>query len=83
MSKTASFLLVTAALTLAVAAPAGAQQAAAPETDHVKALIQQAMGQLSAPPAGGTQNAATPGPRVDLTADEAVARALERNVTLA
>ncbi len=83
MSKIASSLLVTAALTLAVAAPAGAEQQAAPETDHVKALIQQAMGQLNQPPAGGPQNAATPGPKVDLTADEAVARALERNVTLA
>ncbi len=41
------------------------------------------MGQLNAPSTGGTQNAATPGPRVDLTADEAVARALERNVSLA
>jgi outer membrane protein TolC len=83
VSKIASSLLVAAALTLAVAAPAGAQQTAAQETAHVKALIQQALGQLNAPSAGGTQKAATPGPRVDLTADEAVARALERNVTLA
>jgi outer membrane protein len=83
VSRTASSLLVTAALTLAVAAPAGAQQTAAPDTDHVKALIQQAMGRLNAPADGTQAQAATQGPKVDLTADEAVARALERNVTLA
>jgi outer membrane protein len=84
VSKTASFLLVTAALTLAVAAPTAAQQAAAPETDHVKALIEEAktrlaQGQTPSP----AQAATTTGPRISLTADEAVARALERNVTLA
>lgn len=84
MSKTASFLLVTAALTFAVAAPAGAQQQAAPDINHVKALIEQAMVRLNTPSTDGTQGqAATAGPKVDLTADEAVARALERNVTLA
>ena len=84
MSKTASFLFVTAALTLAVAAPAGAQQAAGPSTDHVKALIDQALVNLNAQQTGAPKpQAATAGPRVDLTADEAVARALERNVTLA
>ena len=65
MSKTASSLFVTAALTLAIAVPTGAQQQT-PETNHVKALIQQAMGRLNSP-----------------TADEAVARALERNLALA
>ena len=82
MSKTASSLFVTAALTLAVAAPTGAQQQA-PEADHVKALIQQAMVRLNSPTADGQVQTATPGPKVDLTADEAVARALERNLTLA
>jgi len=83
--KTAATLFVTASLALALAAPAGAQQQAAPETDHVKALIQQAMGRLNAAPStDGTQvQTATQGPKVDLTADEAVARALERNLTLA
>lgn len=84
MRKIASSLLATAALTFAVAAPTGAQQQAAPETDHVKALIEQAMVKLNAPSTDLTQaQAATQGPKVDLTADEAVARALERNVTLA
>jgi outer membrane protein len=83
VSKTASSLIVTAALTLAVAAPAGAQQQA-PEADHVKALIEQAMSRLNSPTADGSQaQSTTPGPKVDLTADEAVARALERNLTLA
>jgi len=83
VSKIASSLIVTAALTLAVAAPAGAQQQA-PEADHVKALIEQAMSRLNSPTADGSQaQSTTPGPKVDLTADDAVARALERNLTLA
>ena len=58
VSKTASSLLVTAALTLAVAAPAGAQQQqAAPETDHVKALIEQAMVRLNRRRPAATQSA--------------------------
>ncbi len=84
MRKTPSLLLITAALTLAVAAPAGAQQQAAPNTDHVKALIEQAMVRLNTTSTDGAQGqAATAGAKVDLTADEAVARALERNLTLA
>ncbi len=84
MRKTPSLLFITAALTLAVAAPAGAQKQAAPDTDHVKALIEQAMVRLNTTPTDGAQGqAATAGARVDMTADEAVARALERNLTLA
>ena len=85
MSKTASSLFITAALLVAVAAPAAAQkQAPAADSDHVKALIEEAktrlaQGQQTPSPA---QAATTTGPRVDLTADQAVARALERNVTL-
>ena len=84
MSKTASSLFITAALLIAVAAPAAAQkQAPAADSDHVKALIEEAktrlaQGQTPSP----AQAATTTGPRVDLTADQAVARALERNVTL-
>jgi len=79
VSKTASFLLV-AALTFSLAAPVAAQE---PSPDHVKALIQQAMDRLQAAAPQGTQpTPATQGPKVDLTADEAVARALERNLDL-
>jgi outer membrane protein TolC len=72
---------------LALAAPATAQKpqsATAPTDAHVKALIDQAMVRLNAPSdQDGQARPATQGARVDLTADEAVARALERNVTLA
>ena len=86
MSKTASSLLVTAALTIAVAANVGAQQQqqqTAPDTDHVKALIEQAKVRLNVPTDATQAQAATQGAKVELTADEAVARALERNLTLA
>jgi outer membrane protein TolC len=49
----------------------------------VKALIQQAMAQTQTAPDGIQVSAAGQGPTVNLTADEAVARALERNLTLA
>ena len=88
MSKIASSLVVTAALTLAVADNVGAQQQqqqkqTAPDTDHVKALIEQAKVRLNVPTDATQAPAATQGAKVDLTADEAVARALERNLTLA
>jgi outer membrane protein TolC len=77
-----------AVMAFALAAPAAAQQSQskdAPTDAHVKALIEQAMVQLNTSP---RQDATTPpvvqaGARVDLTVDDAVARALERNVTLA
>ena len=83
MSKTASFT-VAAALAVALATPASAQepqhQAPAPSADHVKALIQQAMAQTTP----GTQVPGAPaGPVVNLTIDEAVNRAIEKNLTLA
>jgi hypothetical protein len=62
------------------AAPAAAQP---PTDERVKELLQQALTQLQTPSPDGSQLGATRGPRVDLTADEAVARALERNLTLA
>jgi outer membrane protein TolC len=78
VSKTASFWMA-AVMALATAGTAAAQE---PTPDHVKALIQQAMDRLT--PAEGVQTTQKPqGPRVDMTADEAVARALENNVTLA
>ncbi len=86
MRKIASSLLVSAALSVIFAAPATAQQrTAAEEADHVKTLIEEAktrlaqQGQTPSPAQAGT----TTGPKIALTADEAVARALERNVTLA
>jgi outer membrane protein len=83
--KTASSALVSAALSVIFAAPTTAQQrTAAEEADHVKTLIEEAktrlgqQGQTPSPAQAGT----TTGPKIALTADEAVARALERNVTL-
>jgi outer membrane protein len=86
VSKTATFMTV-AALALASAAPIAAQQKTVtppPSDAHVKALIEQAMVRLNEPlPLEGQAKPATSGARVDLTSDEAVARALERNVGLA
>lgn len=88
MSKTAILRLGIAAaalVALAVAAPASAQQrTAAEETDHVKSLIEEAKIRIAQQPQtpSPAQAATTTGPKVALTADEAVARALERNVTL-
>jgi len=75
--KTAS-LPMAAALAAALTAPAAAQDA--PTKEHVRALIEQAMAQTQ--PGVQAPAAATQGPVVDLTVDEAVARALERNLTL-
>jgi outer membrane protein len=80
VSTTTSFLL-SAALVAATAAPASAQ---APSAEHVKALIEQAKTQLETKAEAQTQaKPAAQGPVVNITADEAVARALERNTTLA
>jgi outer membrane protein len=86
VSKTAFLKLAIAAmLTFAVAASAGAQQRTpAEEADHVKSLIEEAKVRIAqqAQTPSPAQAATTTGPKIDLTADEAVARALERNVTL-
>jgi outer membrane protein TolC len=66
---------MAAVMALSLSAPAAAQQ---PTPEHVRALIQQAMDQTQP----GVATPATQGPAVDLTVDEAVARALERNLTL-
>lgn len=83
MSKTARTLAV-AGFILASALPALAQQqTAAPSKEHVQSLITQAMQQTGQPPAPA---AAVPmvqtGPTINLTEQEAVARATERNLTL-
>ena len=85
MSKTASFWLV-AALAAGAAAPAGAQQqqqAPAVDSAHVRELLAQAQQQV-APPASGQagERFVTPGARVDLGLDEAVARSLDKNIDI-
>jgi outer membrane protein TolC len=83
VSKTAP-TRIAAILAVALAAPAAAQQPTPPPSpEHVKALIQQAMTQTQSAQEGVQVTPATQGPAVNLTADEAVARALERNLTLA
>ena len=86
MSKSALLLSATA-MSLALAAPLAAQSGSAqPPTDsQVKSLIDQAMVRLntSSPATQDQAKAATAGPRVDMSVDDAVGRALERNVALA
>ena len=86
MSKSATFITIVS-LAASLAAPVAAQQQVkdAPNDARVKELIEQAQAVLQTPAGGQKPVAATvgQGPRVDLTEDEAVARALERNVTLA
>jgi outer membrane protein len=77
--KTATFWLV-AATTAVIAAPAAAQ---GPDKERIRALIAQAMTQAQgAPPAGASSQEAS-GPTVQLTSQQAVERALEKNLTLA
>jgi outer membrane protein len=86
VSKSATFITIATLATL-LTVPVGAQQKVsdAPSEARVKELIEQAQAALQSQPGGQRPQAATvgQGPRVDLTEDEAVARALERNVTLA
>jgi outer membrane protein len=84
VSKTVGFPAIVT-IALALAAPAAAQtKANEPTPEHVRGLILQAMDQLNTPAqASGQTRPATSGPRADLTVEEAVARAMERNVTLA
>jgi outer membrane protein TolC len=85
VSKTAR-TLAAAGFIFASALPALAQQAAQqePSKEHVKALIAQAMQQTGQPPAPAPVALPDPqaGPTVNLTEDEAVARATDRNLTL-
>jgi outer membrane protein TolC len=77
VSTTPSFP-IAALLTAILASPVTAQE---PSKEHVKALIQQAMAQTQ--PGQPPSAAAPQGPVVNLTVEEAVARALERNLTIA
>ncbi|MDQ3486122.1 MAG: hypothetical protein M3468_00130, partial [Acidobacteriota bacterium] len=83
MSKTAR-TLAAAGFILASALPAFAQQPAeAPSKERVQALIAQAMQQTGQTPAQTPAAPAVPqGPVVNLTEQEAVARATEKNLTL-
>jgi outer membrane protein len=69
-----------AAIAAAVAAPVRAQEV----NDHVRQLVQQALQQNGQAPAPGTSTGigAAQGPAVELTVDDAVARALERNLDI-
>ncbi len=77
MSKTPLFL--SAAVVLSVAVPAAAQQA---PNDRVKDLIAQAMQQAVQPAPTGQPAVMATGPTVGLSADDAVTRALERNLDI-
>jgi outer membrane protein len=84
VSKTAR-TLAAAGLVLAAAFPATAQDA---NMQHVRELIAQAQAQSAAPQTPATAQApgspfTTPGPRVDLAIEDAVARAMERNIDIA
>jgi outer membrane protein len=70
-----------AAVAVAIAVPASAQE---PAKDHVKELIAQALQQAgqTAPVAQPNQIMPTSGNRVPLTADDAVRRAIERNLDI-
>jgi outer membrane protein len=81
VSKRASFF-AAAGFAALVVTPAQAQEI----TDHVRALVQQALQQNGQPPATPALPTALvtkqQAPVVDLTVDEAVARALERNLDI-
>jgi outer membrane protein len=84
-------VLVTAAAGLVVAltaAPASAQnqQTTDPDPARVRELVQQAMQQVQPvpqPAAGQRTPFTTPGPRVDLSIQEAVQRATDKNIDIA
>jgi hypothetical protein len=81
VGKTASFWLV-AGLTAVIAAPAAAQDA---DREKARALIAQVMGGQTpvGQPAGAAGAQTQEGPTVELTSEQAVARALDKNLTLA
>ena len=83
MSKTAPILTAAAFIVLMSARPALAQQPPDVSAEHVKALIAQAMQQtLQAPAATGLPLETQTGPTVNLTEQEVVARAREKNLSL-
>jgi outer membrane protein len=79
VSKTASFWLV-AALTAGVAAPAAAQDT---DREKARALIAQVMAGQAPSSTGVAVQQQPSGPTIDLTSEQAVARALDKNLTLA
>jgi outer membrane protein TolC len=92
VSKTATFCLV-AALAAGIAAPAAAQDRStattkdAADRERARALIAQVMGGQGAGSGGQTTSASaaqvSTGPVIEITADQVVARALDKNLTLA
>lgn len=80
MSTTARMLAV-AGLVFAAALPARAQDTS---IEHVRALIAQAQAPPGpAAPVAGVPPFQTPGPRVDITIEDAVARGSEKNIDIA
>jgi outer membrane protein len=75
--------LAAAGFVFAAALPSFAQQDAA-NLEHVRALIAKASAQQGVPvPASAQAPFVTPGPRVDLSIQDAVTRALEKNIDIA
>jgi outer membrane protein TolC len=72
--------LTAAALAAVCGNPAAAQE---PSPEYVKALIAQARQQTAPQTGAPAAPFATPGPRVDLTIQEAVQRGSERNIDIA
>ena len=83
MSKTAR-TLAAAGFILASALPAAAQKPQEPSKEHVRGLIAQAMQQTGQTPVAAPVQLppAQTGPMVNLTEQEAIARATEKNLTL-
>lgn len=82
MSKTAR-TLAAAGLVFAAAFPAAAQDA---NIEHVRALIAQAQAQTGVAPQTPVLPSTpfvTPGPRVDITIEDAVARGTDKNIDIA
>jgi outer membrane protein TolC len=82
--STTARTLAAAGLVLAAAFPAAAQDTS---IQHVRELIAQARAQAGAPQTPAPAQTpgsvfATPGPRVDLSIEDAVARAMERNIDI-
>jgi outer membrane protein len=83
VSKTARTLAAAGVIFATAALPAFAQTPQEPSKEHVQALIAQAMHQPGqSPVAPVAQPIVQTGPTVNLTEQDAVARATERNLTL-
>jgi outer membrane protein TolC len=79
VKKILTFWTAVAMAAVVVVRPAAAQETS---TDRVKELISLAMQQATQAPASPAQILPPPGPTVQLSADEAVKRALERNLDI-